>query len=253
MDEAIYKTFFELEDKHWWFISRREIVLELVGRFLKKEDNNEILDIGCGTGIILKYLQQFGMVYGLDSSPIAVKYSNMRVNGAVKLGSLTDSVPFSENQFDLVMLLDVIEHIDDDEIALRKAYDLLKEKGIIICTVPAYKFLWSGHDDAQQHKRRYIRSELKTKIINAGFEIKKLSYYNTFLLLPIVLIRLIQNLTSKKEPSLNDYIPPEPLNGLLEFIFSSEKHFLRKMNFPFGVSIVAVAEKGESTFGKPYD
>lgn len=245
MDEAVYDTFFELEEKHWWFLARCEIVLDLARRFLKKEYDNEILDIGCGTGMVLRNLQQLGTVKGLDFSPVAVKYSNMRVNGAVKLGSITDSMPFGENSFNLITLLDVIEHLDDDGMALRKAYDLLKDRGILICTVPAYKFLWSGHDDAQEHRRRYIRSELKAEIINAGFEIKKLSYYNTFLFPPVALIRLILNLKPTTESALNDYMPPRPLNWLLRSIFSFEKYFLRKMDFPFGVSLVAVAEKRE--------
>ena len=151
-------------------------------------------------------------------------------------------MPYSENEFDLITALDVIEHIDDDEQSLKVIQSLLSEKGTAIITVPAYMFLWSHFDELNEHKRRYTLSELQTKIKNAGLKIEKISYYNTLLFPIAYLVRKLNNLLGRDGASDID-MPGETVNTILRKIFTSEKSLLRYFNLPFGVSILAVVKK----------
>ncbi len=208
-------------------------------------NNNTILDVGCGVGAMLKYLRPFGHVTGLDSSEEAVRICNLLYGegSGVKLGNLTKEVPFEKKSFSVITLLDVIEHIDDDLEFLRTINDLLMEDGILICTVPAYPFLWGGQDILSYHKRRYWLKELREKIQASGFKIKKISYFNTLLAPFVFLIRLVVLPKYRMKPKSDVKIYPYGLNTLLKKIFFLEKYFLRFINFPFGISVICIAQK----------
>lgn len=244
----MYENLYRLDDRHWWFRARKDIVLRLVDKYFRQKPDFRIFDIGFGTGMILQNLSKYGEVWGIDSDEGAVVYAKEKNPDAkIILGSFPESAP--AEQFDLVTALDVLEHITDDEAAFVKIHDILKPGGLAVITVPAYNFLWTGHDIASHHKRRYGTREIQAKIKNSGLQIKKISYCNTFLFLPIVIVKIFQRLLfrNKAHSHLDSQLPPVWANSILEIIFSTEKYLLPFINFPFGVSIVAIASKPKAS------
>lgn len=246
MDQSLYGQFYELENKHWWFVARRRIIIRLIERYLPRKGDNEILDIGCGTGLTMMNLRKFGTVVGLDSSPQAVGYARSR-GAQVHQGTVPNDLPLSwHEKFDLITLLDVLEHIEDDMQVLAAIHRMLKNGGLLICTVPAYPFLWSGHDRINGHKRRYMRSELVTKLKRAGFIIEKISYYNTLLAPLIAGSRLMRKIYPRHDlPKSDVYVMPRPLNMLLKLLFETESCVLPYVDFPFGISLICISARSD--------
>lgn len=242
MKIEMYRTFYELQKTHWWFTSKKTIVLDAIKCHANLNEESAILDIGCGSGLMLNALSKLGKTLGMDESDEAIQFSQEIFQGTVCKGQLPNDVPFSKNQFDLITALDVIEHIDADVQSLTTVRSLLSENGIAIITVPAYMFLWSHFDEINHHKRRYTASELKTKLENSGLKVKKITYYNTFLFLIIYFVRQFKNLMARDGKS-DLQMPSKTTNFVLRKIFSAEKYPLRFLNFPFGVSILAVVSK----------
>ena len=242
MNKEFYRKFFEVQKKHWWFVSKKKIVLDFIDRYVPTNDNHKILDIGCGSGLMLNALEQIGDTYGMDMSDDAINFSKEIFSGTVKKGMLPDNIPYDEEYFSLVVALDVIEHVDDDRASLTAIRSHIAEVGQAVISVPACLFLWSEHDVLNEHKRRYTLEELKGKLIDAGFTIEKISYFNTFLFPLISLVRMMNNLLKRKGASEID-LPHPAINYIVEKIFSLEKYFLRIMNFPIGVSVLAVVRK----------
>lgn len=244
MDPQIYHEMFQLEDQHWWFAGRRAILLSILEQHLPRKTRNNILDIGCGTGRWLIELNQYGIARGVDPSPIAVNYCLANGLWSVTRGALPDDLPYPAEHFDLITMLDVLEHVHDDIGALRAVYRLLKPGGLLICTVPAFPWLWSGHDESHQHFRRYVPRDLTDKLNIANFRMVKHTYFNTFLYPPIALIRLLGR-AKRSQPHSDATMPPAKVNALLFKIFAAERHLLRHRNFSFGVSELAVVKKEE--------
>lgn len=242
MEKSFYRIFFEVQKKHWWFVAKKKIVLDLIDRYVPAKTNHKILDIGCGSGLMLNALEQIGETNGMDMSDDAINFSKEIFSGTVKKGMLPDNIPYEKEYFSLVVALDVIEHVDDDRAALSAIRSHIAPGGQAVITVPACMFLWSEHDVLNEHKRRYTLDELKTKLLDAGFTIEKISYFNTFLFPLISLVRMINNVLKRKGGSDVD-LPHPAVNYLVEKIFSLEKYFLRFMNFPIGVSVLAVVRK----------
>ena len=238
----MYRIFSEIQKKHWWFVTRKKIVLDTIDRYLNKSDNAKVLDIGCGTGVMLNALEEVGRAYGMDMSDDAINFSKEIFNGKVEKGSLPDQVPYEKSFFDLITALDVIEHVDRDIDSLKAIRSLLVPGGNVVITVPAYMFLWSSFDEMNEHKRRYTRTELKTKLVQAGFTIEKISYYNTLLFPVVFVVRMLNNILKRDGASDVD-MPSRPVNFVLEKIFGIEKYLLRYFNLPFGVSVLAVVRK----------
>ncbi len=241
----------ELDDRHWWFVARRRIVLDVLRRALPADPASatrlRILDIGCGAGATLRELARLGEAYGVDTEPSAVEAAARRSACDVRLGRLPDEIPFAPDSFDLVTLLDVLEHVEDDVGSLRTIARLLVPGGMLLCTVPAYAFLWSDHDVVNQHKRRYTRRELAARLALAGFEIRKLTYYNTLLFPPIAALRLLRHGARRRGGAGADLGEvPAPLNALLRGIMAAERRWLRIGRFPFGVSVLALARKPDA-------
>ena len=242
MEEHLYKTFYEIEKKHWWFVGRQQIVGELIRQRLRLPSGSKVLDVGCGTGSILEMLSREHEAYGTDTSPIAIELCGQRGLKNAHQCSL-DSFPYPDIRFDLITLLDVIEHVDDDLEVLRQAYRFLSPGGAILVTVPAYQWLWSKHDAVNHHKRRYAKTQLRGVLDAAGFRIEMLSYYNA-ILFPIALVQRLAEHVVKSEKDTTLDIPPLPINSLLLSIFSSEKYLLRRSSLPFGLSVVAIGRRG---------
>jgi len=242
MNIQMYRIFFEIQKKHWWFTSKKAIILETIARYTNLNPSSTILDIGCGSGLMLNALEGLGNTSGMDMSDDAIQFRQEIFRGGIRKGYLPDNVPFPENQFDLITALDVIEHIDDDVQSLKTIKELLTATGTAIITVPAYMFLWSHFDEINEHKRRYTLTELKNKLEQAGFRIEKISYYNTFLFPIAYVVRKLNNFLGRNGVS-DIEMPSDIMNNLLRRVFSSEKSLLRYCNFPFGVSVLAVVKK----------
>ena len=242
MDAQMYDAHDKLEATHWWFVARATIIMSLLRREISKNSGRpRIVDLGCGTGGMLLHLRDLGPSAGVDASPEAVAIAREKTGTDVRLGSLPHDVPFDDGTFDVVTVLDVVEHIDDDVASLKKTYDLLRPGGLMVCTVPAHQYLWSEHDVLNEHKRRYSRSELRTKLENTGYNIRLLSFYNMFFYPPVAVLRLLRRNRTEHKPQLG--IVPAPLNAVFTALFASEKYLLKLAALPVGVSLIAICEK----------
>jgi len=247
VESSMYDDFYRMESWHWWFVARRKIVLSLLEKYLPRQSDLKILDVGCGTGLMLEHLRPFGAVEGMDSSQEAISYSKRLVGETVWQGALPEALQGISDKYDIITALDVIEHIEDDLAALRAISGALAPGGRLLCTVPAFNFLWSAHDTINHHKRRYRKPELQAKLQAAGLTVKKISYYNTLLFPLIAATRMLGSRFQKKaaghrgESDVKPVIAP--INFALCSVFGFEKHLLKAINLPFGVSLIAVAEK----------
>ena len=233
---------------HWWWVARQRIILTLLKKYLKG-DKNVILDGGCGTGAGMFFLSKLGRVYGVDLSPRAVEFCKERGLKTVKLGDIS-RLPYRDNYFDLVCLMDVIEHIEKDRLAIKEARRVLKPGGIILVTMPALPFIYSNHDKEQGHFRRYSKKELDRLFKNSGFKNLKITYFNILLSPPIIFIRLTSKLggpfarLADFDSRLNyDVAKKKKINFLLTEIFSLESLAVKLFDIPFGVSLLTIREK----------
>jgi SAM-dependent methyltransferase len=243
MQHHTYSIMYEVEGKHWWFAGRRRIIAGFVEKACRDigKLRPRILDVGCGTGANLQMLSQFGAAEGVDVSAEALEFCRARGLAGVKQGA-AESLPFEDSSFDLVTGLDVVEHLDDDIVGLSEMRRVLRPDGRAVLFVPAFMFLWGVQDDISHHRRRYTLTELKQKLREAGLTIERASYANITFFAPILFGRLLMRLTGLRPASENN-ITIGALNGSLGRILGAESWWLRRMNFPFGVSIICVAKK----------
>ncbi len=239
MRKYLYQDLYDLEEKHWWHISKRKELTELI-KWLNLKNFN-ILEIGCGTGKNLDVLRKFGKTWGLDNSKEAIKFSKKRGLNNLVLGE-AENIPFSGGKFNLIILLDVLEHTDDIK-TLKEIFRVLVPGGYLIITVPAFSWLWGRWDVVLEHKRRYKKSELVSKLNLGGFKVLKASYLYSFLVLPALVIRLIKSKFFKK-----DYPSDFKLGGVLSnWIFlqlcNLERVIRSKAGLPIGTSIICLAQK----------
>jgi SAM-dependent methyltransferase len=240
-----YEAHFRLEQDHWWWVGRRNIVLHLLDREIARDPRLtgplRLLDVGTGGGGILPFLSKYGEVVAVDPAPAAVAAASAR-SFDVRQGGLPADLPFgNSDKFDVITALDVIEHVEQDVESLQTIRALLRPHGRLIVTVPAFQFMWSGHDVINEHKRRYTKPELRAKLERAGFQVRLISYCNSALFLPIAAIRLARRKLSREEARTDLGVVPGPANALLRGLFGMERHIISKMPLPFGVSLVAVA------------
>jgi SAM-dependent methyltransferase len=254
MQQHTYAIMRRVEESHWWFVGRRQIIrsfLERVARELKTgrraegggRKSIEILDVGCGTGANLEMLAEFGKAEGVDVSSEALLFCRARGLVNVKEGA-AEALPYADNSFDLVTGLDVVEHLDDDLAGLKEMRRVLRHDGRALLFVPAFMFLWGVQDDISNHRRRYTLKDLKRVLRNAGFEIERATYANISFFAPILLGRLFMRATRVRPESENN-ITIGFLNGVLGKLLGAERGPLRYFNFPFGVSIICVARRIE--------
>jgi len=243
MKEIAYEKIYKLEDTHWWFRARARIIHSLIRRYASRPPISA-LDYGCGAGKMLREMAPLGDVWGLDTSATALDFCRRRGLSNL-IGPEKGLDP--DARFDLITLLDVVEHVDDDAALLRSLKAHLSPNGKIIMTAPAYKFLWGGEDYISAHKRRYVRKQLVRAAEAAGLRVLRVSYFNTLLLIPTFLyIRLKALIDPESMKKTYIWNVPEPLNTVLFGIFSIELHLLKLFDLPAGVSIFCVAENPES-------
>lgn len=241
--EELSKQYY-LERTYWWFVGRRRLVASLLGCVVRRNSpSSRVLDVGCGTGANFEVLGPFGIVLGVDRSWTALQFAAARRDSVLSQADALH-LPFRTNTFDVVTGLDLLEHLPDDSAALQEMRRVLKPGGALLLTVPAYRSLWSEHDEALSHLRRYVASEVRRKVTAAGFEPTKLSYAITAVLAPTFLFRWVQTrLHGRRKPQTALIELPPVLNQALIHYLSLEAAALPLINLPFGVSVVCVCKK----------
>lgn len=241
MDSKIYDTYFKLEDSHWWFLGRKKILADIIAHIVPRRVESAC-DIGCGKGENLVLLSRVAdSLSGIEMSPEAVALARTRFpHAAIETGSFPGiSVPHNT---DLVTMFDVLEHIEDDAGALNTIRGSLAPGGLLVCTVPAFPFLWSAHDDIVHHKRRYTKRTLRRALEKAGFVVERTTYFNAFFFVPTCVFRMVKRLVSHT-PSSDLFPFPLLINSVFTLLFGAERFLLRILDLPFGVSVLAIARK----------
>ncbi len=240
------------EDKHWWFATRTRAILAYLDMYVGANDGSRrVLDVGCGAGNMAHHLRHYGTYVGVDINSRPLRVARER-NLTVAQGS-ADTLPYADASFDIVALLDTVEHVPNETGVFAEAYRVLKPGGKLLVTVPAFMFLWSKNDVLNQHQRRYTRPELVTKLEKHGFRVLR-SSYNNFFIFPLAAAVILAR-RGRFEPDLAsphfdeeayqvEMEPtPEPLNTLLHGVGHLEAAILRRVAFPWGTGIIAIAEK----------
>lgn len=230
----------QAEDRHWWYQGRRQ-VLERTIRRLGLPAGARILDAGCGSGRNMVDLARHGAVTGVELSPLSAGLARERAVGDVIEGSVMD-MPFANSSFDLSLSLDVVEHLADDVAALKELRRVTAPGGALLVTVPAYQWLWSGHDEINHHHRRYNRRSLLAAAQQAGWRCERTTHFNSLLLPVAIALRALDRAAPKTaKSSLDLWVPPAPLNWLLRQPLCLEALAIgRGRSIPVGLSLLAV-------------
>jgi len=242
MRSDLYSNLYQTEDTHWWHKAKRIIVTSLI-RAHAPTNNPVILDVGCGTGKNLEEFKSLGRVVGIDLSQTAVDYCKKRGINSVVRGSV-EKLPFSANKIDIVTALDVIEHVDEQK-SLSEVARVLKPGGVLICTVPAFTWLWSEWDVALHHKKRYTSSETISVIEKNGMKVVRWTYLYSFLVVPVFFIRNIKKIfRNKSQEYTSDFNLNNPIINSVLFLLARLEHLIITMyHIPFGTSVLCVAKK----------
>ncbi len=240
----------KLEDTYWWFVGRRHLVRDLIERFAPDRDPLTILDAGCGTGGTLEHLRGMGELWGCDIATEALEACRARGFEHIECCSV-QSLDFPDERFDVVISCDVLEHMEADDRAMAEMARVLRPGGILVLTVPAHRWLWSAHDEALDHLRRYETAGLRRLIEGAGLEIElysKAVAISMPAILASVAYRRLRRLFSGRGEKADQtalFELPTPLNRALIWMLDVETWLMRYISLPIGASLVAVARKSE--------
>lgn len=245
MNDEEFRLLDEIEEGHWWFRGKRMILRSLLERHRPEGAHGapRLLDLGCGTGGVLR--DQSGEVhcFGADRSALALRICRDKGFGRLVRADLA-RVPFAPDAFDVVLALDLIEHLEDDVGFLRQAAHLCRPGGRMIVAVPAFPSLWSQHDVTFEHHRRYRAAGLREVVTAAGFEVERITHTNTLLFPAAAFWRIVVGRLRSGGGQGHDFYPvPGFVNALLAFAYRFEAWWLRRADFPFGVSVVCVARR----------
>jgi SAM-dependent methyltransferase len=239
MDRSIYDAMAAHDHAHWWYVARRDVLHDYIARYAYLPAQARILEIGCGTGHNLAMLARFGTVEGSELDPAARAVANARFNGTIGAARLPELHDIADAAFDMVAILDVLEHVEDDVAALKSIARRLKPGGRILITVPQYQWMWTGHDTANHHFRRYGKAGLRRVIAQAGLKADHLTSFNSLLFPLAAASRLVAKVRARE--GSDDAIPPAPVNRLFRTIFAAERHLIGRVPMPPGVSLAVIA------------
>ena len=243
MEESEIELMERMEHTYWWHQGKRCLIRSILDKYYKKRDGT-ILDYGCGTGENVKLLQRYGNVVGVDTSHAAVEFCHSKGLSTV-FQIQPGQVP--EGPYSLITSFDVLEHIRDDIGTLEKFYASLQPNGLLLVSVPACKFLWSEHDEALEHMRRYVSSELRAKLAMTGFDLVFISHAVSIVFFPNFLYRFACSIFPKRygRPKTAYVNLPRPINYLLYLTLALEAKLIPYVNQLFGCSLFALAVKKE--------
>jgi SAM-dependent methyltransferase len=249
MDKDQQQRYFDLGQSYFWLSGKYDFLrIYLSSLDVPQSSRRRVLDCGCGPGNMYALLEEFGQVYGSDFSVPALAFARER---GLKRLFIADATAFAvqSNTFDLIVLADVLEHIDDDEKALAELRRILKPGGRLLISVPAFAMLWGAHDEAFGHFRRYSRRELVAKFERAGLEVEDSSYFEALFFVPMFLFRKLKALLPATRDR-DDFVPvSRSLNAILRRVIAWEAYIVRRWHPPFGVSLIGVARKATGSDG----
>ncbi|TPG20376.1 class I SAM-dependent methyltransferase [Sphingomonas koreensis] len=241
MDRIVYDRMAAHDSTHWWYRARRDILADYLTRYGGLPNAARILEIGCGTGHNLPMLGAFGSVDAIEIDPAARAIASTRLGKPVGEAPLPELTGVDRGGYDLIAVLDVVEHIEDDVGALRAMADCLKPGGKILITVPAHPWMWSAHDVVNHHFRRYSKKTLAAAIQAAGLKSNSLRWFNSLLFPAAVAARIAGKLSGKDDS--DDSPPARPLNAVFEKLFGLERHLVGRVPLPPGLSIITLASR----------
>lgn len=241
MDRRVYDRMAEHDSTHWWYRARREVLSDYITRYAGLPRQARILEIGCGTGHNLPMLARFGEVDAIEIDPAARAIASQRLGKPVGDAPLPTLTGVERGAYDMIAVLDVIEHIEDDVAGLRAMADCLKPGGRILIAVPAHPWMWSAHDVVNHHHRRYTKATLEKAITGAGLRSRKMRWMNALLFPLAAAARVAGRITGRDDS--DDSPPAKPVNALFERIFRLERHLVGRVPMTPGVSIVTLAER----------
>lgn len=249
MNDEVYEEMYRVESRHWWFRAKHKIVQSLLARYVPLAASHQnasakprVIDLGCGCGYLLHLINDKYDAVGMDGFPQAVEFSQRR-GVKVEVGSLPEPVPFPDASADAILLLDVLEHLQDDTTCFARAARLLKPGGVAICTVPAYPWLWTKRDEFHQHFRRYTRRAFTTLMNVDGMKSQFVSHMNAVLFPAAVGERVVRKFVPLKEGHGDLKVPATPINALFRESYAAERVLLGRLPIPFGLSLVSVSRK----------
>ena len=238
MERIVYDRMAELDELHWWYRARRDVLRELIKRRIRLPADARILEVGCGTGHNFQMLRGFGRLDAVELDGAARAIASRRLGHAVMDAPLPQLTGVEMHAYDLIAMLDVLEHLDEDRAALVSLAARLKPGGRILITVPAHPWMWSAHDEVNHHKRRYTRRTLAAAVADAGLKLETMRWFNSLLFPLAAAARLAGRITGKEDS--DDKLPPAPVNRLFETIFGLERYAIGRVPLPPGVSLAAI-------------
>lgn len=244
MEDSYSLRYHRLEETHWWFLGRRDIIYKLIKNY---HGDTGILDVGCSGGVLIGLLKEQGFkrLQGIDIDEKAIDICRQKGITDVHVAD-AEKTGFRDQQFDIIIASDVLEHIRDEYKAISEWYRILKPHGTLLIFVPAFKFLWSKHDEANHHYRRYSKLQLVKTLVENGFKVERSSYWNFSLFFPVSLVRLFQRIFFRDSNRSGDqlYGVTPFINKILEYILRLENKLLSGgRNLPLGISVFAIARK----------
>jgi SAM-dependent methyltransferase len=246
MEAEYARAYANLYRNHWWWRAREDYLVDVLRERLPTGGGALILDVGCGSGLFFQRLRPLGEVRGVETDE-TMRTGDPAIDGRIHWGPL-DSLPPDE-RFTCILMLDVLEHMSDPAGALRQARTRLASGGFLVATVPAFPVLWTRHDDANQHVRRYTRGTFRPLLREAGFTPLQLRYFFHWTFPAKLLVRLAETLRRGPEPSVVPPIPALPINRGLYWLSRQEQRVFRRTPLPVGSSLLALAVPAELASG----
>jgi len=240
---AELEEMYELEDSYWWFVGRRRMLRRLISIYAPTDRPLRILDAGCGTGGTMAALGALGEIHGCDLSVDALAMCRSRGDWELSC-STVEAMAYPDERFDVVVSADVLEHVPDDHRAMREMVRVLRPGGLLVAAVPAHMWLWSEHDEALGHLRRYSRGEFRELVEGAGLQTKKLTEAVVLALPAVLTYRAVRRLTRRAgRPKTSLVRLPKVLNRLLIALLDIENALMPYVSLPLGTSLVCAGVK----------